>query len=565
MGSDNGRSKFKFRPLQHIPVLVAWVIIATWLYNSATGPAQDGGASPGSLGTRFSSTGAQSSGAAVGLSSSFGEDGSRARRMAGLRKVVDRGCPKVYVYKDLEFSGTPDMTFDDMVKAQSVHGNPRLRQMNQHGLGILMLHRLLTSNRCSTDDPSKADLFVIPLYPPRISREVLESANNQGNKNWAFAPPTKRYEFDKYTERIFTFDWKTKIPHLTPATADKHLIVSTASFSLMGFLSQHTRNRDFLVRLLASPTARPLLRFLWVTNTVGGTVEDVTWCAEKNNPECVLRHIPFAFPSSVRTTTLADRTSDVHQPWVFSERRAKARVHRMYFGGSFNGMKLSVSLRKKIARDCGAMPKSQCLALTSMVGFDDKLEAAFEAKRTSVFCLEPPGYGFERKSIVDSISFGCIPVIFTPHSASMWPFQWHEKWRKDTLIELDGRAYLGGAFTLQEALGGISDARIREMQMAISRHGHQLLYSDVDYPGDGLEEMLWALKRVAEKPRNRPMCWDVKRLCAPLKGSLTADVCGSTIRARFGEDKFNKFRFPPEWKDAKIAAACPVSCGVCWK
>ena len=42
------------------------------------------------------------------------------------------------------------------------------------------------------------------------------------------------------------------------------------------------------------------------------------------------------------------------------------------------------------------------------------LAAAFRIKRSSTFCLEPPGFGEHRKSMVDALTLGCIPVLFSP-------------------------------------------------------------------------------------------------------------------------------------------------------
>ena len=42
----------------------------------------------------------------------------------------------------------------------------------------------------------------------------------------------------------------------------------------------------------------------------------------------------------------------------------------------------------------------------------DFIAQALKIKRNSVFCLEPPGYSAVRRSMIDSILSGCIPVLF---------------------------------------------------------------------------------------------------------------------------------------------------------
>ena len=86
--------------------------------------------------------------------------------------------------------------------------------------------------------------------------------------------------------------------------------------------------------------------------------------------------------------------------------------------------KLRLSLRKHLVERCRAYGNATC-RLLACNGVDDKgsgcamsasssLLRAFRIKASSVFCLEPPGFGLARKSLVDGLNLGCIPVMFTP-------------------------------------------------------------------------------------------------------------------------------------------------------
>ena len=48
------------------------------------------------------------------------------------------------------------------------------------------------------------------------------------------------------------------------------------------------------------------------------------------------------------------------------------------------------------------------------------LGVTMEAKMHSTFCLEPPGYGDERKAVADALTLGCIPVLFY-EPPQFWP------------------------------------------------------------------------------------------------------------------------------------------------
>ena len=59
-------------------------------------------------------------------------------------------------------------------------------------------------------------------------------------------------------------------------------------------------------------------------------------------------------------------------------------------------------------------------------------------KQHSVFCLEPPGAAACRKSMVDSLLSGCIPVFFlsADQYANLWPLHFGA-WRESASVNID--------------------------------------------------------------------------------------------------------------------------------
>mmetsp|Transcript_27676 Transcript_27676/g.44587 ORF Transcript_27676/g.44587 Transcript_27676/m.44587 type:complete len:347 (-) Transcript_27676:100-1140(-) len=270
---------------------------------------------------------------------------------------------------------------------------------------------------------------------------------------------------------------------------------------------QHSRRRNgsFLLEIAARRNTRPLLKFLWTSNTVhkssflyDGLPPEERQRRALGNIQCV----SFPFPSSVRTIDTSDINSTANRPWIWTKERGERRKYLMSFGGSLNGMEDSVVLRKFLHSQCKKLGAPKCLPITSEKGFD-LMEAAFQAKRESVFCLEPPGFGLERKSIIDSLSLGCIPVIFA--SARVWSYFWTSLWssrmKRDMAVVFNGHDVVNGNVDLFEALAAISPERVRRMQEAISQNFHMLHYSNIDYPGDGMERALHILKRIAMRKR----------------------------------------------------------------
>ena len=117
-------------------------------------------------------------------------------------------------------------------------------------------------------------------------------------------------------------------------------------------------------------------------------------------------------------------------------------------------------------------------------------------KRSSTFCIEPPGYSSPRKSAIDSILLGCIPVLFfSAHEfANYMPV--HFAWGANASVVIEPDAFLSGQVDLFGLLAAIPLERIREMQTTIATFARQLVYSlDGRYRGDAVETLLRHLAR----------------------------------------------------------------------
>lgn len=52
-------------------------------------------------------------------------------------------------------------------------------------------------------------------------------------------------------------------------------------------------------------------------------------------------------------------------------------------------------------------------------------EKAMQQYARADFCLQPPGDTLPRPGIMDAISVGCVPIIFHPFQATLWPRHWN--------------------------------------------------------------------------------------------------------------------------------------------
>ena len=95
----------------------------------------------------------------------------------------------------------------------------------------------------------------------------------------------------------------------------------------------------------------------------------------------------------------------------------------------------------------------------------------------ATFCLQPPGDSPSRKSIVDSIVLGCIPVLFAHFQPMLWP--WHIGDWRDVSVTLDD-----GANGVIDQLKQIPKKEIKRLHGNVIGLGERLTYQP---PGTGHE------------------------------------------------------------------------------
>ena len=125
------------------------------------------------------------------------------------------------------------------------------------------------------------------------------------------------------------------------------------------------------------------------------------------------------------------------------------------------------------------------------------------AYRRATFSLQPAGDDPARKGIIDSVTSGCIPVLFYPQQRQLWPLHWGD-WVADATVLLPAGAVLNGSLDVLSELRAIPPSRVARMQEALRHHAHKLHYAFVgssDATGDALEISLERLGAEVEERR----------------------------------------------------------------
>ena len=174
-------------------------------------------------------------------------------------------------------------------------------------------------------------------------------------------------------------------------------------------------------------------------------------------------------------------------PWQFHDRRPTL----VSFTGSTRG---SPRIRQHLLDACSA--STVCVSLVqdgwwgpSYMRFQPKADyirfvqkqykKMLTIKQQSIFCLEPPGHGEMRKSAMDSILSGCIPVFFFKdkfmhNNVLPFFFNMSNGWGHDASIVFLIDDVLEGHVDVMDTLSNIPKDKIHKMQTVLSTNARRL-------------------------------------------------------------------------------------------
>lgn len=203
---------------------------------------------------------------------------------------------------------------------------------------------------------------------------------------------------------------------------------------------------------------------------------------------------PIPFMSNIRWSTELVR----NPPWQLDATRARPVL--MSFVGSVGDPGTPrYAVRSAMMRGCTAAGPHVCEMIdfesgSGCQGIPEHLEEddvrsfrcirrVFALKARSVFCLEPPGNSPGRKSIIDSILSGCVPVLLqdehmSTHFDSYLP--WHFGWRRNASIVYSAHKLISSSLRFETIVADLvrsnATGAVFALQQTISERGHNLVY-----------------------------------------------------------------------------------------
>lgn len=391
---------------------------------------------------------------------------------------------KVYEYElPRNLSWLPNQRYLDIgrIFGQSDKTYPFLRNTNQYSGADILYFRLCNSG-CRTQDPQEADLFYMPIMG---HMPLCGKSQAWGLGPWAchdpHIPQRKLYD-DHWTDKQcdetrahFGYnDMLALLPHFNKDTAHKHFVVLS--------------NEHYLFRPCTGWFAEPeglFAKAMRVSTTsilpenMHEAMGYMSWGSEEFfNSAKYPKLYSLSPPSSVHW--IGNRP-----PW---DKHAKRPILMKFMGSFSTG---DASIRRKIVDQCDSYNdpyicsayKTNRLSIST-----DKLAEAMN----STFCLQPARDSPSRKSIVDVIALGCIPVFFHPAQAKLYEINW-DGW--SAYVSIPRGEFLDGGIDLYQHLAAIPKDEVQSMQERLYKNAHKFQYYVGDNGEDQLSNLLAYLQR----------------------------------------------------------------------
>ena len=408
------------------------------------------------------------------------------------QKGAPSPCPKVYVY-DLTMShpsltDNPSAVVANASVVDKIFGpvtfgwekgheayRGYLRNTNESALASILEYRLRSSSQCRTSDPRQADLFFVPVV----------------------TLPKRRGHWKMACRAITGEMLQASLPYLNATNGCRHFMAVGGEHyvakNCTGWFSFPLTGLQPLQRLAYSHFGSAKNKW------EGGTRDYRTPLNETSAKYPHLVSVPF--PSSFHYFQ-----SPVDEPRL-PQWTSNRTLLVSYIGTDTHG---DTEVRKRIVQQCQTYHKEdaqicQHLDPPSKELYKTRKDDYLMIKSKAVFCLEPAGDSPWRKSIADSVAFGCIPVFFSNLTDDWSPWHWGD-WKARARVLVSRSDFLTGRIDLKTLLQSIPPHLLELMQTALEQNMRKFQYSTFDDPQDGVRLILHGLHQKALYMEQRGYC-----------------------------------------------------------
>jgi hypothetical protein len=191
------------------------------------------------------------------------------------------------------------------------------------------------------------------------------------------------------------------------------------------------------------------------------------------------------------------RMRQASRPWLFS------------FAGASRTEALGGSIREDIISQCSNSSRCKLLACQNDADNNICLQPHHLMKlfSNSVFCVQPPGDSYTRRSIFDSMLAGCIPVFFHERSAYT-QYVWHLPANHSSYSVMIASSGENKANNIEEVLLRIPTAEVEHMRQTVIGFIPNLVYANPLAPPLQTSKDAFDIAVQVQTPRNPKLMHD---------------------------------------------------------
>ncbi|CAN6216499.1 unnamed protein product [Urochloa humidicola] len=349
---------------------------------------------------------------------------------------------------------------------------------NQYALEVIFHHRMRLYD-CLTGDPAAAAAVYVPYY----------AANELQPHTCGLFNATVR---DGATGALL--QWLSSRPAWAALGGQDHFMVASKTSWMFRRAASGEDDGGCGNSFMLRPESR---------NMTVLTYETVIWEQTPPRRDFAVPYPSYFHPSSAGEVAVWQaRARAAPRPWLFVFAGARRP----------NG---TLAIRDRIFDACdAAAPRRTCGMLDCATAGGPcrsprRLMTLFASSR---FCLQPLGDSFMRRSSVDAVMAGCIPVFFHEASTFEKQYHWHERdldggRRSRYFVLIDQDDVLQGKVGIEEALSRYTDEEVAAMREEVIKMIPRFLYKDprVRFAGDMrdafdiiVDEVIVRIRRIKE-------------------------------------------------------------------
>ncbi|PKI77250.1 hypothetical protein CRG98_002371 [Punica granatum] len=306
---------------------------------------------------------------------------------------------------------------------------------NQFMLEVIF-HNRLKKYECLTNNSSRASAVFIPYYAGLDMSQFLWSPNIS-------VRDATGYDLVR---------WVSGRPEWRRMWGRDHFFV--AGRIAWDFRRQTDDTSDWGSKLMFLPESRNMTML---------SVESSVW-----NNDLAIPYPAYFHPSDLSDVAeWQDRIRNQERPYLFA------------FAGAPRP-ELRFTIRGKIIEQClNSNGKCKLLNCSPETNNCDNPVNVMSVFQKSVFCLQPRGDSYTRRSTFDSIIAGCIPVFFHPGTAYV-QYLWYlpENYTRYSVYIPLGNAKEGEKISIEERLLHIPRDKVVEMREEVVRMIPRIIYAD---------------------------------------------------------------------------------------